>query len=124
MRGLINVEIRSVYAKVLVEFVFHFVLPLTGHSRRTHDEHAPRLPPPLHCRQEKTDFNGFPQTNVISDEPIPSVRIHDAMHQVDLVGQRINIKAVQCPRNLIPGLKREGQHLQSKTLGTVRFPLL
>ena len=124
MRWLVDVEIQSVYAEVLVELVFHFVLPLTSHSRWTHDEHPPRLSPPLHCRQEQTDFNGFPQADVIGDEPIPSVRIHYAMHQIDLVWQGIDVKAIQCSRNLIPGLEREGQHLQSKTLGIVRFPLL
>ena len=102
MRRLTNVEVQAVYPEVLAELVAHLVLPLPNDPRRTHDQHAPGVAPTLHRSEQQSHLNGLSKTHVIRDQPVRVVGCHDAMDQVDLVRQRVDIQSVQRARNLVP----------------------
>ena len=80
----------------------HFVLPLPYNSRRADYQYSTRLPAAFHGCQQETYLNGLAQTHIVGNEPIGLVGSHNPMHQVNLVWQGIDIKAVQRPGNLIP----------------------
>ena len=109
--GARNAEILSIDAESFIELVLHLVLPLLHHPGRAHNQHSPGFPTSLFGCQQQSNFYGFAQPYIIGDKPVIPVGGHYSVHQIDLMRQRVHIKAVQRAGDLIPRVQRIGQRL-------------
>ncbi|QQP87555.1 hypothetical protein IGS68_15755 [Skermanella sp. TT6] len=74
--------------------------------------------------EQQPDLDRLAKTDIVGDQPVHDPGRNDAMDQMYLMGQRIDVEPVQGAGQVVPAFQGMGQDTQTETFGMVRSPRL